>query len=107
MDDYIKRENAVVYAISLIDRIYDGTIAPREIIKEAKQQVINEMNSTDRLPAAEVRENVRGKWVENRAGDCVCQHCGYEALCFYGGKQCKSDFCPHCGADMRKEIENG
>lgn len=99
MDDYIKREDAVCYVLSLIDRFYDGTIAPRDIRKEAKQQVINEMNSTDILPAADVR----GKWIENRAGDCVCQCCGYEALCFYGGKQCKSDFCPSCGADMRGE----
>lgn len=52
------------------------------------------------LPAADVRENVLGKWVENRAGDCVCQRCGYEALCFYGGQPCKSNFCPNCGAIM-------
>jgi len=107
MDDYIKREDAVVYAISLIDRIYEGTVAPRDIRKEVKQQVINEMNSTEILPAANVRENVPAEWLDDEIRPMsdprlTCSNCGSIETPLV-----KWRFCPRCGADMRGEKEGG
>lgn len=55
---------------------------------------VNELNS---IPTADVRENVKGEW-EPRGGYYYCSQCGarYE----WGG-----NFCPNCGADMRKTCD--
>lgn len=62
----------------------------------------------DAIPAADVRENVRGEWVHKeiqsdnfidgviRLPNCYCSVCGVEVL-----QEC--NFCPNCGADMRGE----
>lgn len=101
---YIRREDAVIYVLGLIDRIYEGTIAPRDIVKNAKQNVLKEMISTDRLPAADVRENVHARWIRREGvyGKYYCENCGR------GWKDPESyyieaenfQYCPICGADM-------
>lgn len=49
----------------------------------------------DEIPAADVREVVRGKWKKRKNWSrCVCSVCSYEN----GGE---TNFCPNCGADMR------
>lgn len=54
------------------------------------------------LPSADVRENVRGKWIINDSD---------EAEAFYHCSECEGDsfkmwnYCPWCGADMRGEKE--
>ncbi len=111
MDDYIKREDAVVYVLWLIDRIYEGIVAPRDIRKEAKQQVIKEMNSTEILPSAEVRENVRGRWVRSRLDPdfVTCSVCKKNKdpnamawkKSYIKGLKRTFKFCPICGAEMR------
>ena len=61
------------------------------------------------LPSADVRENVRGKWIEPQREGCVswdkrayaqCSICGYKQ---YFGRE--KNFCPNCGADMRGDTE--
>ena len=61
----------------------------------------------DAQPTADVRENIRGKWI--KAKDDVsfhyeCSVCKakplYEEFCHQPEL---SDFCPNCGADMRGE----
>ena len=60
----------------------------------------------DNVPTADVRENVKGEWIERtnpNLGKCLrdsieCSVCG----CYF----CEHDlvrrsFCPNCGADMR------
>lgn len=53
------------------------------------------------IPAAPVREVVRGKWVAP-LGMCWNYAC---SVCGYGGPDTvtKKNFCPNCGADMRTE----
>lgn len=58
----------------------------------------------DNTPTADVRENVRGEWVEQelqsllgrRHTETRCGNCGYEVYR-------KTPFCPNCGADTRGE----
>ena len=88
MSDYIRREDVVIKA-----KEHGFNCALSGVLTS----ILNE------VPAADVRENVRGEWIEGRGDDCTCSKCHYESLFFYGGKRCKSDFCPNCGADMRGE----
>ena len=66
------------------------------------------MKAVDEQPTADVRENVKGEWIEKKPmnfGKCVnglgsifkCSVCGEEISC------CTTNYCPNCGADMRGE----
>ena len=59
------------------------------------------------LPSAQP-ERMRGKWVNYGEGEC-CDQCGrypYDDGEFHilGWR---SNFCPHCGADMRGDTDDG
>ena len=59
-------------------------------------------------PTADVRENVNGEWVNNIHDLPICNKCGYmtpydRAIDDYE----YGNFCPNCGADMRKGDHNG
>jgi len=62
----------------------------------------------DAQPTADVRENVKGKWIIKTDGFVikrvwgVCSECG-NTLDFSGVNAGRGDanFCPNCGADMR------
>ena len=55
------------------------------------------------IPAANVRENVKGQWLYTRIGspysEIFCSVCGYIP------ERHAHKFCPNCGADMREEEE--
>ena len=68
----------------------------------------------DRIPAADVREVVRGKWIEHNydpeylSCDFSCSECNLYLEEYYFGEgqwPGKTDhyFCSNCGADMREE----
>lgn len=44
-------------------------------------------------------EESKGEWLED-SGNIACSYC--HTIWLYR----RTDFCPHCGADMRKEAEN-
>ena len=58
------------------------------------------------IPTADVRENVRGEWVE--VDDALvkgyCSQCGWEAH-YYEDDVVGMNFCPNCGADCRVESQ--
>lgn len=62
----------------------------------------------DEEPGADVRENVHGEWQvyydddSPQDGIWKCSICGYIRLV---DDISPTDFCPKCGADMRKEVE--
>ena len=62
--------------------------------------VIQEMPTVDAVPVR------RGKWLKEDRGhveySAVCDKCGYDTFWCE-----KSNFCPHCGADMREDGDNG
>lgn len=80
---------------------------PCEVVPLLIDDAINE------LPAQQERK--RGKWIAvTEDGDVykrICSCCGQEAFfqnddpdeLYDGGRYELSDFCPHCGADMREE----
>lgn len=56
----------------------------------------------DEQPTVEPK---RGEWIDMRESykdipQCKCSACG----CFRIGLE--TNFCPHCGADMRKKVQN-
>ena len=59
------------------------------------------------FPAADVRENKRGKWIEIPdevfASTYKCSSCGEAPLCDEYSDYTFSPYCPNCGADMREE----
>lgn len=56
-------------------------------------------------PAADVRENVRGEWIEvtdeNFASTYYCSNCHNAPIVNLYGEYDFSIYCPKCGADMR------
>ena len=68
----------------------------------------------DKIPAADVRPVVRGKWLTGNDNPrtygrirAMCGRCGAFALAEMVNagsyKEQLSNFCPNCGADMREE----
>lgn len=96
MSDYIKREE-VLNAIHELT-MYRGTIPFDSVIF-----------NINKIPTADVRENVREEWVRWYEG---IEHDGYtEYILHYKCPKCGTEygshtvkfinFCPFCGADMR------
>lgn len=84
--------------INLLYNVYSREVYTHEgtVQKVTGEIDINELSS---IPAANVRENVKGKWEVSDAtttwldGHYYCSQCG--ARSEWGGY-----FCPNCGADM-------
>lgn len=61
----------------------------------------------DDQPTADVRENVRGEWIENNGRyGWHCNQCNKDNVYAYitgndGSNELQDNFCPNCGADMR------
>lgn len=85
MDDFISREAA--------------------LSAQNKSMNLNEMRERlKRIPAADVRPVVRGKWVDavqscHDSPHVRCSMCGEYYWRYFN----KFNFCPNCGADMREE----
>ena len=103
MDDYIKREDAH-------DKVRWLT---RYVNKEIRDQHgVNEMvdydevqSGLDKIPAADVRENKRGKWRRANKGYLpmvfACSVCGGK----HKDAADEFSFCPFCGAVMDDDWE--
>ena len=68
----------------------------------------------DDIPTADVRENVRGKWIDGKVKHIKngelrnvreCSECGSSYFVYdnYNSVDEIPNFCPNCGADMRGE----
>ena len=84
---------------------FDGYPDHIEFDVEDIKSIINEQD------AADVRENVRGRWLphdlengEKSIDEDCCSVCGerFREIAMTG---CEWNFCPNCGADMRGEYE--
>jgi hypothetical protein len=53
-------------------------------------------DALNRIPPADVRPVVLGRWARNNARWC-CDKCNCEAIVL------RTPYCPNCGADMRGE----
>lgn len=101
MSDYIKRENATETFAELYD-IFDDC---PNIVKEL-HKVYDKILA---IPSAEKQGEWRGEWIKEYNGngwndywDYTCSECGkkYERA---DNILYEANFCPNCGADMRKE----
>ena len=104
MSDYIKREDAItelrkrVHRFTVADEIgYTGTVKwSEEVIYETSA-----MNGLMSIPAADVVERKRGKWIvlnDEYIDNCKCSECGCIEYFNKGWK--RFNFCPNCGAEM-------
>ena len=103
MSDYIKREDAIRQIVK--------TSAQNELDIPAIGTVIYILSEMD---SADVRENVKGRWVEvvdrtemyDKEGVKTwgmlfqCNQCGF-VLNAIEGHTGQYNYCPNCGADMR------
>ena len=78
-------------------------------VRHACYKKINPIDYLDEVPAADVRQVVRGKWIrgnESRTSPTkdsyICSVCGEKTLSGFCGNPAKTNFCPNCGADMRE-----
>ena len=93
MIEYIKRKEAV----ELLERAFDNN-----------WEVSGTLDRLRAIHAADVKPVKRGKWVKQEPYDVwKCSACKEDNLYAYScdeeGYKLQDLFCPHCGADMRKE----
>lgn len=101
MDDFISREAAVAAMTALRQEDIEafGMVIPECFPSTSAIEALN------KIPAADVRPVVRGKWKHDGSdwkNRFICDQCGYKW--FFEAEE--AHFCPNCGADMRG-IENG
>ena len=85
-------------------RYIDADIAIREATQEGAHGYIS-AEEIDKIPTANVRENVKGEWklTEEYIGYVAeCSAC-HDTFCLIEGTPTDYhyNFCPNCGADMR------
>lgn len=91
-------------AEKLIAKLHSGdnylTILPLPI-REIEEMLIDEMvGYVNEVPTADVKPIVRGEWLIHTDTERIFGICSVCNFIQYAGK---SNFCPNCGADMRKE----
>lgn len=97
MAEYIEKEAVLALAIW---PSYELVEAGEKVIFASDVLDLPVKKRLPKLPAADVRENVRGEWGLSTGTDeefglsYPCSRCGEESI----GKR---NFCPNCGADMR------
>ena len=102
--------------------IWKGIVDPREIPYDAVVTYVDDnyhyycrnckVNTPYRstpeeaFAAAMKRCRAKGEWVyEEENDDWVCSVCGHDAYTEGDYRQVRTNFCPDCGADMRKEVK--
>lgn len=111
MNDYISRQKA----IEIINHYAEMALYRMLSLEPgSRAYLIAELQYGDRkhirkmvedIPAVDVRPVVYEEWVNHyRSGVEVKD--GFVSTCCDMWNNRKSDFCPHCGADMRKENNN-
>jgi len=100
MAEYIEREAA----INSITKIISKSDMPEDWSKG----MFAAMSTLYRIPAADVRPVVRGKWkvsAHKTYYDVSCSVCGINSFFQVDEKDSVSyaNYCPNCGADMREE----
>ena len=53
----------------------------------------------DDIPTADVRENVKGRWIADELTGWLCSNCGEHIVL---NVKMHGDYCPNCGAQMMR-----
>ena len=107
MAEYIDRDLALSFPLA--NGKYDKTNADEHFIGGCETY----REWLESLPAEDVRPVVRGEWnaeIDHRYGvdnwRFYCSKCGFvEVHAYFDWK--RHNYCPNCGADMRKEAQDG
>ena len=107
MSDYISREAVEQIISAQCGECADTCLEFDGIQPDCNQCLLGgAAKAIKRIPAADVRPVVRGKWVNDHngkyspAGDnYFCSACKDPSLRAFG-KPARTNFCPNCGADM-------
>jgi hypothetical protein len=83
-------------ADELINYLYDYQDCDIDIPKEIAE-----------FPTADVRENVKGKWMDETFKPWGLVHHPYKCDQCGEHSEADSNFCPNCGADMRSQDVHG
>ena len=91
---YIDIEAAIkLFNFAVLDCLgMEPTIRAGDIIK-----------ALESIPAADVREVKKGRWVEDRALGPICSVCGETAAAGYDEEPWPTPYCPFCGARMEEQ----
>lgn len=104
MNDYIDRRY-VLYSIEDHKKVSNGCSQWTQQISDVVHNQLFEIMQL--IPAADVRPVVRGRWdEETTAMWCICSACGEHVdpeIFHMLDPNMLPNFCPNCGADMRKE----
>ncbi|MCM1276016.1 MAG: hypothetical protein NC299_11755 [Lachnospiraceae bacterium] len=121
MAEYVSKEAVLPRMEELVGAVLDlleiDSLDSDDEEAELKNTAVELFNA---IPAADVRENRTGFWIQIKGGPAACSECKN----WYGNAQKKTDkefyrkfrYCPFCGARMRKmpgvktdgeELENG
>ena len=99
MVEYIERSKVIEL---LKGTEVNGTPYMKRVVKATVDLAIEAIS--DDIPAADVAPVVHAAWImKDVSGEikAVCTHCGKP------NKQYQPPYCPHCGAKMDKEENNG
>ena len=111
MNDYIKREDAIktikeyfVDSDTAISEHPDDVFRYNSGLQSALEAVFD-------IPSADVVERKHGEWIGKNGNRKRCLECGEFALYKFVNvgsfHEKQSNFCPHCGADMRGNNNEG
>lgn len=92
MADYIKREDLVNALLDYTWRDEEGYMIDDY---DGKRRFIEEWMPD--IPAADVRENVRGEWIDT-TNYFMRWQC---SVCENHTRDARPPYCPYCGAEMR------
>lgn len=72
----------------------------RGITHGRMKKAVEETPTIDAVPV------VHGRWMYGEDVDLVCSVCGKDALSDWTCQQICTDYCPHCGAKMKRGAGN-
>ena len=107
MTEYIDREAAIKLVSDACAECREGCEEFDGIYADCNQCIMHSVvKGLPTIPAAEVRPVVHGKWIEAHAisGHDFrrCSECGTYIESVYFANDYNVNFCPCCGADMRR-----
>ena len=102
MDDLIKRSDAIE-AIEEVDwyhqnRNGDMVSGANSDEHQAWYKAEDVYKALEEVPSA---DRPQGEWISNHDGYWICSECGLRVLIY-----AKGNYCPNCGADMRKGADD-
>ena len=97
MSDYIRREDAIEFIENLVSSM--SVCVSKDECSGMNSMKFRAIGAIHDVPAADVRENVRGEWVPKGRWYC-CSECGHDMI-FTGTFDDEKRYCSWCGADMR------